>query len=95
MTIKHLNLDFDECNSFGFLHSNHLTKMSMQSERAEVIEKLRFLSRFLSSEERIYRKRLEEKKKEMEPLQAVLGKFKSANIASREKGQGLCSSERS
>ena len=91
MTIKHLNLDFDECNSFGFLHSNHLTKMSMQSERAEVIEKLRFLS----SEERIYRKRLEEKKKEMEPLQPVLGKFKSANIASREKGQGLCSSERS
>lgn len=60
-----------------------------RSERAEVIEKLKPLS----SEEKIYRKRLEEKKKEMEPLQAVLGKFKSANIASREKGQGLCSSE--
>ena len=65
MTIKHLNLNFDECNSFGFLHSNHLTKMFMQSEREEVIEKLRPLS----SEEKIYRKRLEEKKKEMEPLQ--------------------------
>lgn len=60
-----------------------------RSERAEVIERLKPLS----SEEKIYRKRLEEKKKEMEPLQAVLGKFKSANIASREKGQGLCSSE--
>lgn len=60
-----------------------------RSERAEVIEKLKPLS----SAERSYRKKMEEKKKEMEPLQAVLGKFKSANIASREKGQGLCSSE--
>lgn len=60
-----------------------------RSERAEVIEKLKPLS----SAEKSYRKKMDEKKKEMEPLQAVLGKFRSANIASREKGQGLCSSE--
>jgi hypothetical protein len=68
----------------------HITEAlrTKRSGRAEVIEKLKPLS----SEEKTYRKRLEEKKKEMEPLQAVLGKFKSANIASREKGQGLCSS---
>ncbi|XP_057857274.2 proton pump-interactor 1 isoform X1 [Cryptomeria japonica] len=60
-----------------------------RSERAEVIEKLKPLT----STEKVYRKSLEEKKKELEPLQTALGKFRNANVASRERGQGLCSSE--
>ncbi|KAH9330154.1 hypothetical protein KI387_002262, partial [Taxus chinensis] len=60
-----------------------------RSERAEVIEKLKPLS----STEKAYRKSLDEKKKEIEPLHTALGKFRSANVASRERGQGLCSSE--
>lgn len=58
-------------------------------ERAELIEKLKPLT----TTEKVYRKSLEEKKRELEPLQTALGKFRNANVASRERGQGLCSSE--
>eukprot|EP00252_Welwitschia_mirabilis_P004540 TRINITY_DN1486_c0_g1_i1.p1 TRINITY_DN1486_c0_g1~~TRINITY_DN1486_c0_g1_i1.p1 ORF type:complete len:627 (+),score=194.49 TRINITY_DN1486_c0_g1_i1:215-2095(+) len=58
-------------------------------ERFEIIEMLKPMT----SQEKSYRKLLDEKKKEMEPLQQALGRIKSANIAAREKGQGLCSSE--
>lgn len=47
----------------------------------------------LTAEDKHYRMIMDEKRKSMEPLQDALGKLRSANIAVREKGVGLCSSE--
>ncbi|KAL4204877.1 hypothetical protein AMTRI_Chr01g134400 [Amborella trichopoda] len=61
-----------------------------RAERVQVIEKLKPLT----SQQKEYRKALDEKKKELEPLRAALGKLRNANNPNRERGMGLCSSER-
>ncbi|CAL9055921.1 proton pump-interactor 1 [Musa acuminata AAA Group] len=60
-----------------------------RSERSNVISQLKPLT----AEDKQYRMIMDEKRKSMEPLQDALGKLRSANIAVREKGVGLCSSE--
>ncbi|XP_020098697.1 proton pump-interactor 1-like [Ananas comosus] len=60
-----------------------------RSERAGVVAQLRPLT----SENKQYNEAMNEKMKEMEPLQTALGKLRNANNAVREKGIGLCSSE--
>ncbi|XP_010272430.1 PREDICTED: proton pump-interactor 1 [Nelumbo nucifera] len=60
-----------------------------KSERAQIISQLKPLT----AEDKRYRSIVDEKRKEMEPLQQALGKLRSANNASRERGIGLCSSE--
>ncbi|XP_077252273.1 proton pump-interactor 1-like [Tasmannia lanceolata] len=60
-----------------------------RSERATVISQLRPLT----TEDKRYRMIVDEKRKEMEPLHAALGKLRSANNHAREKGVGICSSE--
>ncbi|XP_058095417.1 proton pump-interactor 1-like [Magnolia sinica] len=60
-----------------------------RSDRAAVISQLKPLT----AEDRRYKMILDEKRKELEPLQAALGKLRSASNTAREKGVGLCSSE--
>ncbi|XP_049935369.1 proton pump-interactor 1-like isoform X2 [Nymphaea colorata] len=60
-----------------------------KTERFQIIDKLKPLS----SQRKEFRKTLDEKRKEMEPLQAALGKLRNASSINREKGVGLCSSE--
>ncbi|XP_010260223.1 PREDICTED: proton pump-interactor 1-like [Nelumbo nucifera] len=60
-----------------------------RAERAQVIAQLKPLT----AEDKRYRSIVDEKRKEMEPLQQALGKLRSANNANRERGVGLCSSE--
>ncbi|XP_074584990.1 proton pump-interactor 1-like [Curcuma longa] len=60
-----------------------------RSERSNVILQLKPLT----AEDKQYRMTMDEKRKSMEPLQDALGKLRSANIAVKEKGMGLCSSE--
>ncbi|XP_052178412.1 proton pump-interactor 1-like isoform X1 [Diospyros lotus] len=60
-----------------------------RSDRAQVIAQLRPLS----AENKQFWTIVDEKRKEMEPLQQALGKLRSSNTASREKGVSLCSSE--
>ncbi|XP_042467766.1 proton pump-interactor 1-like [Zingiber officinale] len=60
-----------------------------RSERSNVILQLKPLT----AEDRQYRMIMDEKRKSMEPLQDALGKLRNANIAVRERGMGLCSSE--
>ncbi|XP_077227360.1 proton pump-interactor [Tasmannia lanceolata] len=60
-----------------------------RSERAGVISQLRPLT----TEGKRYRVIVDEKRKEMEPLHAALGKLRSTNNYSRDKGVGICSSE--
>lgn len=60
-----------------------------RSERANVIAQLKPLS----AENKQFNEAVNEKMKEMEPLQTALGKLRNANNAAREKGMGLCSSE--
>lgn len=59
----------------------------LQSERGEVISQLKPLD----VENKQFNIMVEEKRKEMEPLQQALGKLRTANTAGR--GGGLCSSE--
>lgn len=47
----------------------------------------------MTAEKRQYSEAMNEKMKEMEPLQNALGKLRNENNAVREKGMGLCSSE--
>ena len=47
----------------------------------------------LSAENKQFWTIVDEKRKEMEPLHQALGKLRSTNTASREKGVSLCSSE--
>lgn len=47
----------------------------------------------LTAEDKQYRAVMDEKRKDIKPLQTALGKLNSANNAVREKGMGLCSSE--
>lgn len=61
----------------------------MQSDRAAVISQLKPLT----AEDKRYRGMLDEKRKELEPLHAALGKLRSANNVTRERGVGLFSSE--
>ncbi|KAJ0986431.1 hypothetical protein J5N97_004787 [Dioscorea zingiberensis] len=60
-----------------------------RSERAQVISQLKPLT----SEDKRYRSIMDEKRKEMEPLQDALGKLRGSNNVTREKGMSLCSSE--
>ncbi|XP_068639676.1 proton pump-interactor 1-like [Aristolochia californica] len=60
-----------------------------KSDRAAIITQLKPLT----AEDKMFRMIVGEKRKDMEPLQAALGKMRSANNAVREKGAGLCSSE--
>ncbi|XP_057959054.1 proton pump-interactor 1-like isoform X1 [Malania oleifera] len=60
-----------------------------RSDRAQVISQLKSLT----AEDKQYRMAMDEKRKDMEPLQQALGKLRNANNAGREKGFGLCSSE--
>ncbi|XP_020108858.1 proton pump-interactor 1-like [Ananas comosus] len=60
-----------------------------RSERAGIIS----LLKPLTAEKRQYSEAMNEKMKEMEPLQNALGKLRNENNAVREKGMGLCSSE--
>ncbi|KAH7651369.1 Proton pump-interactor protein [Dioscorea alata] len=60
-----------------------------RSERAQVISQLKPLT----TEDKRYRSIMDEKKKEMEPLQDALGKLRGSNNVTREKGVSLCSSE--
>lgn len=64
-------------------------KTFVQSDRAAVISQLKPLA----TEDKRYRGMLDEKRKELEPLHAALGKLRNASNATREKGVGLCSSE--
>ncbi|KAG1335304.1 Proton pump-interactor BIP131 [Cocos nucifera] len=61
-----------------------------RSERAQVISQLKPLT----AEDKRYRMIMDEKRKEMKPFQEALGKLRTANNDVREKGMGLCSSER-
>ncbi|KAK4576772.1 hypothetical protein RGQ29_027349 [Quercus rubra] len=58
-----------------------------RSDRAELISQVRALK----DDNRQFKSILDEKRKEMEPLQHALGKLRNANSAGR--GSGLCSSE--
>ncbi|KAA8526825.1 hypothetical protein F0562_008946 [Nyssa sinensis] len=60
-----------------------------RSDRAQVFTQLKPLT----VETKQFRMVMDEKRKEMEPLQQALGKLRSANSAGRERGAGLCSSE--
>lgn len=59
----------------------------IQSERSELITQIKALK----DDNRQFKTIVDEKFKEMEPLQQVLGKLRSANNAAR--AGGLCSSE--
>ncbi|KAL2483537.1 Proton pump-interactor 1 [Forsythia ovata] len=58
-------------------------------DRAQVIAQIRSLS----VEKRQFRTIMDEKRKEMEPLQQALGKLRGATSGGRERGLGICSSE--
>ncbi|XP_078443942.1 proton pump interactor 1 [Wolffia australiana] len=58
-----------------------------RAERGEIISQLKPLTQ----EDKQFRMAIDEKRKEMEPLQAALGKLRDAN--SVERGMGICSSE--
>lgn len=60
-----------------------------RSDRAAVIAQLKPLT----TEDKRYRMMFDEKRKELEPLQAALGKLRSASSVTREKGVVFCSSE--
>uniref|UniRef100_A0A5B6Z1W4 Putative proton pump-interactor 1 n=1 Tax=Davidia involucrata TaxID=16924 RepID=A0A5B6Z1W4_DAVIN len=60
-----------------------------RSDRAQVIAQMKPLS----VETKQFRMIMDDKRKEMEPLQQALGKLRSANSAGRERGASLCSSE--
>lgn len=59
-----------------------------RSDRAKVISQLKVLT----AEDKQFRLIIDEKRKEMEPLQQALGKLRGNN-AGRERGSALCSSE--
>lgn len=63
------------------------TSSLLQSERAELITQIKTLR----DDSRQFRSLVDEKIKEIEPLQQALGKLRSANNGNR--GGGLCSSE--
>ncbi|XXG90367.1 hypothetical protein AAC387_Pa12g2149 [Persea americana] len=65
------------------------TLRAKRSDRAAVISQLKPLT----AEDKRYRGMLDEKRKELEPLHAALGKLRSANNVTRERGVGLFSSE--
>ncbi|KAK3028415.1 hypothetical protein RJ639_039625 [Escallonia herrerae] len=58
-----------------------------RADRAQVIDQLRSLT----AENKQFRMMMDEKRKEMEPLQQALGKLRGGN--NRERGFGICSSE--
>lgn len=60
----------------------------LQAERAEVRTQIHSLS----VENKQFRSVLDEKRKEMEPLQQALGKLRGSS-GSRDRGSGICSSE--
>ncbi|KAA8523909.1 hypothetical protein F0562_010332 [Nyssa sinensis] len=60
-----------------------------RSDRAQVIAQMKSLG----IETKQFRMIMDEKRKEMEPLQQALGKLRSTNNAGRERGVGICSSE--
>lgn len=60
----------------------------MQAERAQIRTEIHSLS----VENKQFRTAMDEKRKEMEPLQQALGKLRGPPGA-RERGSGLCSSE--
>ncbi|KAF8391337.1 hypothetical protein HHK36_023641 [Tetracentron sinense] len=62
---------------------------SAELDRAHVISQLKPLS----LEDKQFRMIIDGKRKEMEPLHQALGKLRSANNESRERGVGLCSTE--
>ncbi|XP_022865807.1 proton pump-interactor 1-like [Olea europaea var. sylvestris] len=67
---------------------NH-TKCVLQAVRAQVISEIRSLS----VENKQFRTIMDEKRKEMEPLQQALGKLRGAPNGGRERGSVICSSE--
>lgn len=60
----------------------------MQTERAQIRTQIHTLS----VENKQFRSVLDEKRKEMEPLQQALGKLKGS-YGVRDRGSGICSSE--
>ncbi|KAL9249067.1 Proton pump-interactor 1-like protein [Drosera capensis] len=60
-----------------------------KSERAQVFEQLKPLN----AEKRQHNKAMEDKMKEIKPLQDALGSLRGSNNPNRERGTGLCSSE--
>ncbi|KAL5730397.1 hypothetical protein ACHQM5_003223 [Ranunculus cassubicifolius] len=60
-----------------------------RSERAQIISQLKPLS----VEDKRYRSVMDDRRKEMEPLNEALGKLRSATKSSREGGVVICSSE--
>lgn len=60
----------------------------LQADRAQLIAQIRSLS----VENKQFRTIMDEKRKEMEPLQQALGKLRGAS-GGRERGSGICSSE--
>lgn len=60
----------------------------LQTDRAQVISQLKLLT----AEDKQYRMIVDEKRREMEPLQQALGKLRTSNN-SRERGGVICSSE--
>lgn len=61
----------------------------LQSERAQVISHLKAHG----EENKQYRMKMDEKRKEMEPLQHALGQLRGSNFGGRDRRSGLCSSE--
>lgn len=62
---------------------------SKRSERAQVIMQLKPLT----SENKRYRSVIEDRRKELEPLNQALGKLRSSTGSNRERGVVICSSE--
>lgn len=85
--IEQIDKDIQKKNQARFQITEALK--AKRSERANVISQLKPLT----AENKQYRTVMDEKRKEIKPLQNALGKLQSANNAVREKGMGLCSSE--
>ena len=62
-------------------------KFYFQAERSQIISQLKPLT----AEDKQFRTVMDEKRREMEPLHAALGKLRDAN--NTERGMGICSSE--
>lgn len=61
----------------------------MQAERSQVMTQLRTLG----GEKKQFNSIMDEKRKEMEPLQQALGKLRGGSGGGRDRGMSICSSE--
>lgn len=62
---------------------------NVQADRTHVITQLKSLG----VDNKQFRMIMDEKRKEMEPLQQALGKLRGVNSDNRERGSAICSSE--